>query len=289
MADDLSGRSQKARRPFSPAEWSGFVTLLFSLPLWMIDPRLAAIPLCMFVLACGIFPFFPQVSFFFPVISRGRSTESAVSLTFDDGPDPVSTPSLLRLLADQGVVATFFVTGEHSRRHPDIIREIVAQGHTVGNHSYTHDNFIMFRGPSTLIREIAGTQQVLAGLGVVPKVFRPCVGITTPGYADALHHTGLAAVNFSRRARDMGNRRIRGLALRILGPLQAGDIILLHDAPPKEVNDFQLWLAEVQSIILGIQEKGLAIAPLATLINRPVMSTVAPADDLAGSTQISTS
>jgi peptidoglycan/xylan/chitin deacetylase (PgdA/CDA1 family) len=283
MADDLSGRSPRARRPFSPAEWSGFVALFLYLPLWMIDPRLAVVPLCLFVLACAIFPFSPQASFFFPVISRGRSTVSAVSLTFDDGPNPVSTPLLLRLLKDHGVVATFFVTGEHSRRHPDIIREIVAQGHSVGNHSYSHDNFIMFRGPWTLIREIEDTQEVLMELGVVPRVFRPCVGITTPGYADALHHTGLAAVNFSRRARDMGNRRIRGLARRILGPLRAGDIILLHDVPPPVPDDFQLWLAEVESVISGIQAKGMRIVPLAALIDRLVMATVAQRDQYSGS------
>lgn len=248
----------------------------------MIDPRLAAVPLSLFVLACAIFPFFPRASFFFPVISRGRSAEHSVSLTFDDGPNPVSTRPLLRLLAERRVVATFFVTGAHSRRYPEIIREIVAEGHSVGNHSYSHDNFIMFRGPRTLVREIEDTQESLAGLGFVPAVFRPCVGITTPGYADALHHTGLAAVNFSRRARDMGNRRIRGLARRILGPLRAGDIILLHDAPPPLPENFQPWLAEVEGIISGIQAKGMRVAPLAELIERPVMTAVESMDQPAG-------
>ncbi len=268
------------RRPLSPAEWTGFIAFAASLPLWLTDPRLASLPPAGFVLACLVMPFFPQTSFFLPVISRGKTSDPLVGLTFDDGPDPESTPALLHLLDRHRACATFFVTGERSHRYPELIREILAKGHTIGNHSYSHDDVIMFRSVATLVREIARTQQVFRELGFVARLFRPPVGITTARYADALRQTGLQAVNFSRRAGDMGNRRVRGLSRRILQRLRAGDIILLHDIPPKKAADFQVWLAEIECIFDGIHEKGLTVAPLETLIGQPVMMPLSAPGDI---------
>ena len=264
----------RKRQTFSPAEWTGFIALSLYLPLWMVGPRLAAVPLAGFILACLILPFFPGISFFLPVISRGKTSRPLVSLTFDDGPDPISTPPLLRILEKHGATATFFVTGERSRRYPDMIRMIIAGGHSIGNHSYTHDDYIMFRSVATIVSEITRTQQVFSEFGFLARLFRPPVGITTSRYTEALRQTGLLTVNFSLRAADMGNRRVKGLARRILGKLQADDIVLLHDIPPRKAADFQVWLAEVECILSGIATKGLTIVPLETLIGLPVMRTI---------------
>jgi peptidoglycan-N-acetylglucosamine deacetylase len=259
------------RRPFSPAEWAGFIALFLYLPLWLVDPRYTLVPLAAFSLACIILPFFPEVSFFLPVISRGRTSRPLVSLTFDDGPDPVSTPPLLLILEKYRVTATFFVNGDRARRYPHIIEEILAKGHSIGNHSYTHDDYLMFRNVDTIVREIARTQQVFKECGFQARLFRPPVGIISSRYADALYRTGLQAVNFSRRAHDMGNRRVRGLSRRILGKLRADDIILLHDINPRRGIDIQVWLSEIECILSGIREKGLEIVSLETLIGEPVM------------------
>ncbi len=270
------GRPTK-KRPFSPAEWVGIAALLFSPLFWMVDPCLAMVPPAGFLLLCFVMPFFPGSTFFLPVKSRGKTGQPVVGLTFDDGPDPVSTPSLLRLLEKYGAIATFFVTGERLRRYPDIGREIISRGHSIGNHSYTHDDYLMFRGTKTIIREIESTQEACSKLGFLPRLFRPPVGITTPRYAPAIHQTGLQVVNFSIRARDMGNRRVRGLCGRILAKLCADDIILLHDIPPRGGVDLQAWLDEVECLLAGIKDKGLAIVPLEVLIDQPVISS---ADEL---------
>jgi peptidoglycan-N-acetylglucosamine deacetylase len=259
------------RRPFSPAEWTGVLSLSACPPLWMVDSHLAMIPLVGFLLLCFVMPFLPGRSFFLPVISRGKTLQPVVGLTFDDGPDPVSTPPLLRILEKHGVIATFFVTGERAKRYPDIVREIISKGHSIGNHSYSHDNYLMFRGTATIVREIETTQQVIREFGFLPRIFRPPVGIITPRYVPALHQTGLQVVNFSRRAGDMGNRRVQGICQRILEKLRADDIVLLHDIPPRRGIDLRLWLVEVESLLLGIKEKGLDIIPLETLIGTPVM------------------
>ncbi len=271
MRQAVGPDSGKRRRPFSQAEWTGFAAFLLYFPLWAVTPYIALVPLAGFILACGLMPFFPQASFFLPVISKGSSSRTAVSLTFDDGPDPASTPILLGILEKYKISATFFVTGERARKYAGLVKEIVSRGHTLGNHSYTHDTLIMVRSVDTLRKEIVKTQQVFEELGFRVRLFRPPVGITTPRYADALERTGLQVVNFSRRAGDMGNRRVKGIARKILKKLRAGDIVLLHDVPPGSEEQFQLWLAEVERLLMEIREKGFEIVPLETLIGLPVM------------------
>lgn len=268
-------RPVRERRPrFSPAEKAGIGAVVCALLVLPLDVRLCTVPLAVFVLLCVVAPFLSGFGFFLPIVSRGRTGRPAVALTFDDGPDPASTPFLLDLLDRHQAAATFFVNGRTARRHPHLIREIVARGHTVGNHSYSHDNFVMFKSPRTLVREITATQRVLHRCGIAPLVFRPPVGVTSPRLAKALDETGLYVVNFSRRAGDMGNRRVQHLAARILKRLRSGDIIMLHDIPPATGARRKTWRRQVEALLAGIPAKGLTVVPLAELIGRPVMEKV---------------
>ena len=124
--------------PLSPAAIVGFAAFHVYAALLLIDSRLAPLPLLAFLLACAIAPFMPGLGFYLPIVSSGKRGERGVALTFDDGPDPEITPRLLDLLDSHGVCATFFVTGERAARHPDIIREILSRGHSIGNHSFSH-------------------------------------------------------------------------------------------------------------------------------------------------------
>lgn len=253
-------------RALSCAEKSGLIAVGSAAVLAYAVPALAPLPLVLFVLACILAPLFPGLSFFYPVISHGRRNVRQVSLTFDDGPDPLATPALLALLAQYGLCATFFVNGRKVRRHPELVKAILAAGHELGNHSYSHDGCIMFRSPARLVQEMSLTQRCLARHGVHPMFFRPPVGVNVPAYAEALHLTGLKAVNFSCRARDMGNRRVRGLARRILRQIQPGDILLLHDtAPPGAPHNVQLWLAELAQIFHALEKRQLKVVPLGML------------------------
>lgn len=268
-------------RPFSWAEKSGMLALAVAGPLLFCAPVCAALPLILFVAACLFAPVFPGWGFFYPVISHGRRDLRQISLSFDDGPDPVSTPALLALLRKYSYPATFFVTGRRARRYPGLIAAILHGGHELGNHSYSHEACIMFRSPARLAREMALTQRILARHGVGPVFFRPPVGVNVPAYAEALHIGGLKAVNFSCRARDMGNRRISGLAERILQKVRPGDIVLLHDIAPKVRRDSAaspastgcadngaaaaLWLGELERIFATLKARQLHVVSLTTL------------------------
>ena len=249
-------------RPLSQAEFCGIAALCLAVSLAFFSPCLAILPLACFLLACCLAPFFSGWGFFYPVISHGERAGTTIWLTFDDGPDPRSTPLLLAKLAEHGLPATFFVNGGRVRRHPALIRDMLRRGHAIGNHSHSHEPCIMFRGPARLEREIRLTQRALARAGAAPTLFRPPVGINVPAWAEALHQNGLLAVNFSLRPRDLGNRRVRGLARRILRKLRPGDIVLLHDAWPKNDSGEQ-WLAELEALFAGIKERGFEVAPLA--------------------------
>jgi peptidoglycan/xylan/chitin deacetylase (PgdA/CDA1 family) len=236
-----------------------------------IHPWAAVFPLLLFLVLCFTAPLIPSFGFFLPIICRGPSEKQAVALTFDDGPHPISTPDVLALLASRGVKATFFVNGRRVEQFPDLIRRIVSQGHTIGNHTYSHDNLIMLKSTRALKNEIEKTQQVLHDLGVRPLTFRPPVGVTNPKLGPVLEQAGMYTVNFSCRAGDRGNRRIHDISDRILGKLRSGDIIMLHDTPPRNGGTIEEWLGQVDSIMAGIKKKNLDIVPLAELIDRPVM------------------
>lgn len=227
---------------------------------------LATIPLIMFVLICLIAPFFPTFNFFLPSICRGNRNVNAVAITFDDGPHPETTPKLLQLLAKHHVKATFFVTGKNASQYPELIRKIIAEGHTIGNHTYHHDPFLMLKSKQILRNEIESTQNILKTIGVVPFAFRPPAGITNPRLKSILSDLNLMMISYSCRAKDGGNRWIKDLSKRILMQIRSGDIVLLHDRMPKDPSLLPYWLKELNLIISGIYEKKLAILPLSELI-----------------------
>lgn len=259
------------RIPSSPAHRMGLAALVIAGLLCPVHWRLSLIVLSTYVLMCAMAPFFHRIGFFVPVIYKGRSRSRAVALTFDDGPDPLSTPALLALLAAHRVPATFFVSGSKVDRHPCLVDAILQHGHTIGNHSYHHDPLVYFKGQRALRREIEATQAALKPFGVIPRVYRPPVGIVGPGLRQPLQDAGLRVVNFSCRAFDRGNKRIPGIATRILEQVRSDDIILLHDSLPLGEDSRRAWLREMEVLLNGLRRRGLSVLPLHRLIGGPVM------------------
>jgi peptidoglycan/xylan/chitin deacetylase (PgdA/CDA1 family) len=264
--------TQSGNFRFSHAHFAGLGAFVLAITLSFFDVRLSVVPLMLFLALCFVTPFLPASNFFLPTINRGKSGKNAVAITFDDGPDPRSTPELLSLLSKYNVKATFFVTGEKVSAHPDLIKEILRYGHSLGNHSYSHDNFIMFKSTKALTKEIESAQDTFKKFGVTPFVFRPPVGITNPRLWRVLQNSGMYNVNFSCRAVDGGNRWIKDLSKRILKRLRPDDIIALHDMCPRDKARLSYWLKEVEAILSGLDQRGIAIWPLSELIGRSVMS-----------------
>ena len=264
-------REPATRKTLLPAHMAGFAAFLLAGGVWFVRTELAALPLALFVTVCLTASFLPRVGFFLKVISRGARERREVALTFDDGPDPGTTPGLLELLGQNRVAATFFVVGTKAEQEPDLVREILRRGHTIGNHSYRHDPWLMLRSRARLADEIGRAQTSLESFGIRPLVFRPPVGITNPKLGEVLEALKMVCVNFSCRAGDFGNRRIRGVARTILKRVRPGAIILLHDVSPPAKGRIADWLREVEAVIDGLRERGYGIVPLSQLIDGPVM------------------
>jgi peptidoglycan-N-acetylglucosamine deacetylase len=255
----------------TPFHVTVLAAILLSIIIFFIDAMFALVPLLLFALVCAIAPFMTSLSFFLPVISHGRSGMNAVALTFDDGPDPNVTPILLELLNKHSVKATFFVTGQNAERYPGIIRKILTQGHLIGNHSYKHDPILMLREKKTVFIEITKCQNVLQKFGVSSFAFRPPAGITNPRLRKVLLDLDMYCVNWSCRALDAGNRKINGLAKKILNKVKADDIILLHDVNPDNRNNINDLILEFEQILNGLNKSGLNIISLSEITGKEVM------------------
>lgn len=121
-------------------------------------------------------------------------TGKIVYLTFDDGPDNQNTPAILDILQKEQVKATFFVTGQHTELHPDMLHRIYEEGHAIGNHSYDHDYGRLYPSPAGYLKEMEETDEIIhAILGIRPLITRApggTAGHFTSAYAPALRENG---------------------------------------------------------------------------------------------------
>jgi peptidoglycan/xylan/chitin deacetylase (PgdA/CDA1 family) len=162
-----------------------------------------------------------------------KPSGSAIFLTFDDGPNPEHTPALLRVLAQHGVSATFFLEGRNVEKHPQIVAQLVAAGHVIGNHSYAHPSF-----PSQSLRrqlqEIATTDALLARFdGRKHHAFRPPHGRATLGTVLLCLLRGQRLVLWTHDSFDFRTGASEIVARFRELPLRAGDILLFHDDGPQ--------------------------------------------------------
>lgn len=175
----------------------------------------------------------PATTAFGPVIATlppAAAGRSEIALTFDDGPDPVVTPRVLDVLDAAGVHATFFCVGSRARAHPQLVQAIVARGHEVENHAFTHALTFAFYGIGRMARDIGAAQQALTDItGVAPRYFRAPFGLRTPLTEPALARLGLDCVAWSIRSFDSIDSNSLRVAARIARRLVPGSIVLLHD------------------------------------------------------------
>lgn len=152
-----------------------------------------------------------------------------VYLTFDDGPDAQWTPRILDLLAQANVLATFFVIGRLALGQPALVRRIVAQGHEVGNHSWSHRHPWTLPPAAARLEVRDGASAIADLIGRAPKFFRPPHGRLRRCMLEEAQRGGQALVLWDRSAVDWGPLgRASGISRR-LHTVQDGDIVLMHD------------------------------------------------------------
>jgi len=162
---------------------------------------------------------------------RGSVAGRAVALTFDDGPHPEGTPAVLDHLAARGVTATFFLVGEQVERRPALAAEIVAAGHAVALHGHRHRSHLWLRPRQVAADLERGAAALAEATGREPRLHRPPYGHYSTASLRRVRGAGLEPVLWSRHGRDWSRRATpESIAARLGGGVEAGDILLLHDA-----------------------------------------------------------
>jgi peptidoglycan/xylan/chitin deacetylase (PgdA/CDA1 family) len=184
----------------------------------------------------------------------------AVALTFDDGPSPRWTPKVLRVLRRLRVGASFFMVGYLAERYPEIVREVVDAGMTVGSHSLNHPYDRPFEKLHTgqLRRQIHGAHRILTELGTAPTVFRPPGGSWSPEVVALAEEVDERTVLWSLDSFDARGLKPRVVARRVVKQAEPGAIILLHDGGGNR----SATLRALPRIIRGLRARGISLRTL---------------------------
>jgi peptidoglycan/xylan/chitin deacetylase (PgdA/CDA1 family) len=152
-----------------------------------------------------------------------------VALTIDDGPSPVYTPEVLRVLEQHGITATFSMVGQNVSYYPEIAREVANAGHLIANHTWNHANMTLL--PAATMREevTRASAEIHAATGRQPAFFRAPYGAWSPALLDYCAAQGLTPLDWSVDPRDWARPGVTAIVRDILRTTRAGSIILEHD------------------------------------------------------------
>ncbi|MBQ1044898.1 polysaccharide deacetylase family protein [Micromonospora sp. C72] len=188
---------------------------------------------------------------------------SRVALTFDDGPDPRWTPQVLALLAQYGVKATFCVVGENAEAYPDLIRSIVAEGHTLCNHSWEHDVNLGKRSAATIRADILRTNDAI--LAAVPNAriayYRQPGGAWTHPVVSACADLGLTPLHWSVDPSDWKAPGALAIETLVRTQLAPGSIVLMHDAGGDRSGTVAALQQLLPEILVRFELESLPVGP----------------------------
>jgi peptidoglycan/xylan/chitin deacetylase (PgdA/CDA1 family) len=216
--------------------------------------------------------FIPTSPVFGKVYYKGNCPEKVVALTFDDGPNEPYTSEILDLLASYNVKATFFVIGENVELYPETAKRIVAEGHVLGNHSYSHNANHALTGYGAKDLTMA-EEAIVNTVGVSPHLYRPPHGKKSPWELEKIKEQGLVEVTWSDSANELSGASASSLAQEIVKKTKPGEIILLHDgygtSHDSSKSDKSLTVEVLPLIIKELQAQGYRFVTVPELLSIP--------------------
>lgn len=206
--------------------------------------------IALYFVVVAIGSYYLKFNFFIESMSKGL--EDGVMLTFDDGPHPETTPKILNLLKEQNVKATFFIIGKEAEKYPQLVKQINDEGHLIGNHSYSHSNFLPFFWSRKLKKDFKKAEGILKDITGKETVYiRPPFGATSPSYYKLLRKTSYKSIGWSFRSFDTLSKNKEDLKTKTFHAISLIDnpILLFHDTQ-------QITLEVLPDILNYIKEKG---------------------------------
>lgn len=215
---------------------------------WMV--ALGGTAVFILVLSIGVIHF----PFNYFMKATHRLSSDRVLLTFDDGPNDQTTPSILDALKEQNVAAVFFVIGNNVAKHPEILQRIIDEGHVIGNHTFSHPPLFAMLSTTKVSEDIKRCSGVLAErTGIKTTLFRPPIGYTNPNIARAVKELNLRPIGWSLRSFDTVLKGAVALRKRLLKSIRPGMIVLLHDSLPQTAE-------MLPELLTSLKEKGITFA-----------------------------
>ncbi|CAG0990502.1 Peptidoglycan-N-acetylglucosamine deacetylase [Phycisphaerales bacterium] len=213
--------------------------------------------------------FWPRSTLLGPLVAHGPPDQPRIALTFDDGPWPGATDTVLSVLASFRVPAAFFVIGRYAQRHPALVRRAFDEGHLIGNHTFDHHRTGMFRARDYWNSQISRTQDVIRLItGQTPALFRPPMGFKSPITAQAARRHACRVVTWSWRGFD-GSATTPDAIIARARRCVPGDILLLHDGrDPASRRPIGATQAALPGLIESLLARGLQFERLDHLIAR---------------------
>jgi chitin deacetylase len=203
--------------------------------------------------------------FFGDIVPRINTPQKIVALTFDDGPTPGATEEVLSILNEESVKATFFVIGENLERNLEQGRKIVAAGHELGNHSYSHHRMVL-KTPSFIESEIERTDQLIRQAGYQSAIhFRPPYGkklILLPYF---LSRTSRKTITWDIEPDSYPEIAANSnrIVSHVMEKVRPGSIILLHVMSPSR----DASLKAVKGVITGLKSEGYSFKTVSQMLD----------------------
>jgi peptidoglycan-N-acetylglucosamine deacetylase len=192
--------------------------------------------------------------------TRIKTNQKLLALTFDDGPDPIQTPKILNALKQHNAKATFFILGKNAERHPLILQRIVAEGHAIATHSYSHR---ISMSPEEADSENTRTAAIVFRYtGINPNLFRAPFGLTKSNLNKNAISRKWASFNWTVSAADTATTNPEVVYKNICFTPNPGEIILCHDIKPHTAQ-------AIPKILDHLTKQGFQFVTLPELLNQP--------------------
>lgn len=182
------------------------------------------------------------------------SGPQGVNITIDDGPDPVWTPQVLRLLKDSGTKATFCMVGTQAQAHPDLVKEVVADGHRLCNHTVDHDTTMDTKSEEYQAKQILDAERMItkASGGVRPEYYRAPGGAFTPYSRELAASRGMRPLGWNVDSKDFERPGADAMVTTVKTEISNGPTVLFHDAG----GDRSQTVAALREVLPWLREQG---------------------------------
>ncbi|WEO93638.1 polysaccharide deacetylase family protein [Streptomyces sp. FXJ1.172] len=190
-----------------------------------------------------------------PVIAHASDGGAhAVNITIDDGPNPVWTPQVLQVLRDNGVKATFCMIGPQAEAHPDLVRQVVAAGHRLCDHTVSHDTTMDKKSEAYQSQQILEAEQQItkASGGTPPMYYRAPGGAFTPYSRTLAASHGMRPLGWNVDSKDFERPGASAIVATVQRELSNGPTILFHDAG----GDRSQTVAALRTLLPWLKQQG---------------------------------